>query len=1022
MFQIKPILKLSIISIAIFLGNTAVHAYDDRVTHPALTEKAISVSSLDTHLKQFLSPQFASGITTTLNGAQVVKLLTEGSQDEDALICRRSTHFHNPLMAWDKAGMNEVLMNPWCPSYQQPGSFGKYSALVWATGYETRNGPINSNRGAGDAKQQMGWDYARSYFHAALTSPTSFARDDYFARTFQAVGQVLHLLQDMAVPAHVRNDFIASHLIQSGMANPYESFVTNPEIFSASTQTAIKPAFSDIITSDYWDKNIYTGAAQIPITSTTIGLSEYTNANFMSEATIFKDFPYPVKSNTTASVVETLAEDGQRDWRWYIYENERTDELAAYSYFAFEQIPAQEGWEYILDEKVYKAEAQLLLPRAVGYSAALIDYFFRGKLDLVSAGTNSSYIIVNNTDEPMDGTFRIFYDNATNTRIQLWTGTLTLGAFGSGANQSAPITLNIPDQDSPLTLVFRGKLGNETDAVAGKVIRNDLYFLVMPVDPATRQGLGKNYYRLNGTTLEPVAEQSLPFGLLDDGAYWDETSQSWSIRQSSESLGIPLSIGGPQYLAKYWDDPNRRVRYVPNGSFEKEAYQGYHLIWPEINPSDPNCEILKDYYALAFIGSPAHDFGSNQGNGGWMEYTDSGLFTILSTPSTQPRTQRNFPLYQTVNFNDIYIETPAFRSYGFNGSITEHPIPKDPDAPLPSIVAANRPTGANYVEAAVPAIFTASFYTDLSTRRAEGLGSSGYDYYRIRNDSVPPEQTGHADKCAAEDANCGIAYDKELTEPIIYSFDIPSDYNSKVHVTIAPGGSHYEELYVNGVLVESTSSVNELQTHYQILAVHKDVAFVRRTQLQSYHYGAVPYRPATGVAIVAEQPIVDNQWDYRATYSSRYDLEGVTMVHRHRLSAPDHDMGLPYQPTWPLVSRLQQGAVDDITGYHLDRIFISKTLDGRHALVAFDEYAYNNGAGLEHELRFEVADCHLNDPDAQPSVLYYGIAPDKLQNCDHEGQRTGRKLLLFNADGTLKSQLQDPIGLGLTVGSIGILN
>jgi hypothetical protein len=56
----------------------------------------------------------------------------------------------------------------------------------------------------------MGWDNARKYFYSALTSPGKAIREDSYAKTFQAVGQVMHLLQDMAVPAHVRNDFWSS--------------------------------------------------------------------------------------------------------------------------------------------------------------------------------------------------------------------------------------------------------------------------------------------------------------------------------------------------------------------------------------------------------------------------------------------------------------------------------------------------------------------------------------------------------------------------------------------------------------------------------------------------------------------------------------------------------------------------------------------------------------------------------------------------------------------------------------------
>ena len=52
--------------------------------------------------------------------------------------------------------------------------------------------------------QEMGWDNAREYYHLALASPSSADRETNFAKTFQSLGQVIHLIEDMAVPAHVR--------------------------------------------------------------------------------------------------------------------------------------------------------------------------------------------------------------------------------------------------------------------------------------------------------------------------------------------------------------------------------------------------------------------------------------------------------------------------------------------------------------------------------------------------------------------------------------------------------------------------------------------------------------------------------------------------------------------------------------------------------------------------------------------------------------------------------------------------
>lgn len=41
---------------------------------------------------------------------------------------------------------------------------------------------------------------------------------------------------------------------------------------------------------------------------------------------------------------------------------------------------------FVLDSRVYEDYAALLLPRAIGYSAGLLDYFFRGRTEFEGIG------------------------------------------------------------------------------------------------------------------------------------------------------------------------------------------------------------------------------------------------------------------------------------------------------------------------------------------------------------------------------------------------------------------------------------------------------------------------------------------------------------------------------------------------------------------------------------------------------------------------------------------------------------
>ncbi|HYB71442.1 MAG TPA: hypothetical protein VEH80_12240, partial [Candidatus Bathyarchaeia archaeon] len=120
-----------------------------------------------------------------------------------------------------------------------------------------------------------------------------------------------------------------------------------------------------------------------------------------------------------------------------------------------------------LDEAVYRGYAERLLPRAVSYSSALLDYFFRGRM--IGFGDDLS----NTSGETMDGTFALYYDDRAEVRRPVpgaaWTRTVAPLGVVSGLRMSPP---DNPPAKTPgaYMLVFRGRLGAEPDAVVAKQV------------------------------------------------------------------------------------------------------------------------------------------------------------------------------------------------------------------------------------------------------------------------------------------------------------------------------------------------------------------------------------------------------------------------------------------------------------------------------------------------------------------------------------------------------------------------
>ena len=481
----------------LFFIPAYLEAWNETRTHPDLSEIAAKKSILGNR-NYLMNIGFSKGINENINGKEIFKWLRDGAELEDkssALFpisgtTRSLNHFHNPLKGWSQSGLDDWYINHYTGE----------SSLLWAQ---------DGNKQQSVIEGDWSWQKTRQYYYLGLTSSTETTRQENFARTFRGLGHQLHLLQDTAVPDHVRNDahpedalFGKDRLVNSFY---FETWTKMQFIFIntlASNPVAPKVVFDVSPSKDapvpityLYDSDQYTGAN--PSNSLTQGLAEYTNANFFSKDTLFAAeryqpndrhyFPYPKKSSTdlasfiagTKAPENIMDDDGSIEtvvWISKIKDGENIAHFvrpgfltnAVYRLFG-------EGASYYRtfyrDEKCHEDYVSYLIPRAVGYSAGLLNYFFRGDINLkYESETNPGYVITNNSDENMNGTFQIFYDKKDDNRTELWRGTLSINAHGT----SGRIDFQEPDPEDAkepgrYILVFRGTLGNEKDAVAGRV-------------------------------------------------------------------------------------------------------------------------------------------------------------------------------------------------------------------------------------------------------------------------------------------------------------------------------------------------------------------------------------------------------------------------------------------------------------------------------------------------------------------------------------------------------------------------
>ncbi len=437
-------------------------------------------------------------------------------------------------------------------------------------------------------------------FEASAGIPTREAmRIAYWATVFRSLGSAVHLLQDMAQPQHTRNDAHAGlgcvgSACAGGHRSYYESYVEarvkgakqfrlreralrdwlrHEEIEDVAV---LQPVFQGYPIPRFDGYRDYYSAATGSSSLGGSGLANYSNRGFYSAGTnalSVEAFWYASPApNAAALGVARIPAGSVRN-----ASDERVDRGALDLYSgpvpdtlnptftetavlttrgAFDQFMRPSTHQYSLNHYVYRDQARLLLPRAVAYSAGLIDYFFRGSMAIGlpdggvyaakdagattcagPCGFDRLKLKLQNTtpDETMGpGTLVAvvkFHRNAcyradlsgdpgganfagNSCRVAeeeiVVSEAKPLSTLASDASatidftfQSAPIPINATDVS--LQVVFRGALGEEADAVV-VTTRNIAETQYVALENSTD-------YRFNSSTgihsLQPVGDWSV---------------------------------------------------------------------------------------------------------------------------------------------------------------------------------------------------------------------------------------------------------------------------------------------------------------------------------------------------------------------------------------------------------------------------------------------------------------------------------------------------------------------------------
>lgn len=401
-------LKIILMGVLVFgvsIGHPA-SAYEASTTHPGMTSEAALRSQLHTFLKQ--TAGLPLGLFNTL-GLNPSLMETRDYQKLDRAFRRMDPagryapdsqgrqwaigwlmagsvlagmgsderhHFYSPHL---KSGLkneqrsNEALL-------QMASVFeGGDTTRQWMTGTGFALKGISAldwmhSRDNADSIEAM-----RRFLDKAFNAPQPQVKAHYLALSLMAMGNALHLLQDMASPTHVRNDYIHGHLERLGNSFYYRGAAYERYVAEAFGQTHLpltplpdnKDTLSKTTLRDFFTSHDRRGLADITSASF---FSPGTTPEYPSLSEWLRQKPHAVQAihskasmkfpSPAAQPIDLHCLRMNRTCYW----THPSGPLLAY------RLNARRELYFFLDRACYKTAAQQLIPMAISYSAAFIDH------------------------------------------------------------------------------------------------------------------------------------------------------------------------------------------------------------------------------------------------------------------------------------------------------------------------------------------------------------------------------------------------------------------------------------------------------------------------------------------------------------------------------------------------------------------------------------------------------------------------------------------------------------------------
>ena len=444
------------------IGVNDADAWEPATTHAGLTEE--SALSADIHKR--LGEQFGAQ-----NG--IYTMLTVPEPDAPSLfeILRRlnPTHGYVPnakgkmsAMGWLVAGsvVAEVPAENASNHFLDPRSGVSLTSMRagsaghrmgrFVTGMsrmtQIRPGGEAANTWWKSPDNSMGFVGFGEQFRKAVKSATQGERDRHLAGALLAAGSMLHVLQDMGSPAHVRDD-VAAHQERTGtnyhdrgsrferiaalafgrLGIPRASVAPELPTLDAHFSNAAASGLADIVESNYFSNNT--------LPRTTVVKRDHGSSVF--QQAIVKRLQRPAPS--PHSRLDVIAARNSKGATW------RNDDGVCLTRYRLQNAKVN----FWIDDECALEQLEVILPSVAAFGTSFLQGLFPDDLSLTKKA--GKLVVGTNGERYADGTLSLYADTADGSRSEIYTSQYKKG-------QKESVTMPMPPQGTRrITILFDGK-------------------------------------------------------------------------------------------------------------------------------------------------------------------------------------------------------------------------------------------------------------------------------------------------------------------------------------------------------------------------------------------------------------------------------------------------------------------------------------------------------------------------------------------------------------------------------------